>query len=60
MQVPLHESKELEDKGCLTPNSCYQYSDDDGQLLVEYHIDSYEGFQEKMDNKTVFLGQLIV
>jgi hypothetical protein len=60
IQIPLYESKELEDKGCLPPNIGYQYTDDDGQFMMEYHIDLYEGFQEKIDNKTEFGGKLSV
>ena len=60
IQIPLYESKDLEDKGCLPPNIGYQYTDDDGQFMMEYHVDLYEGFQEKIDNKTEFGGKLSV
>jgi len=60
IQITLEESKTLEENGLVTPNSGYRYTDDTGQFMVEYHVDSYQGFQDKMDKETEFGGKLSV
>ncbi len=58
IQIMLEESKHLEENGLVTPNSGCRYIDDAGLPMVEYHVDSYQGFQEKMNKETEFRGKL--
>jgi hypothetical protein len=60
IQITLEESKTLEENGLVTPNSGYRYTDEAGKFMVEYHVDSYQDFQEKMDKETEFGGKLSV
>jgi hypothetical protein len=60
IQIPLEESKNLEDNGLIPPNSGYRYTDESGAHMVEYHVDSHQEFQDIMNKETEFGGNLSV
>ena len=46
--MPLQESKELESIGHVPTNCGYNYVDDDGTDMVEYHVDSSYKFHDRL------------
>jgi hypothetical protein len=40
IQLTAEESKKMEIKGLVTPNSGYKYENKEGEDMVEYHVDS--------------------
>ena len=59
IQVPLDESRQMEDDGKVVKNSGYRYVDAAGGEMVEYHVDTLDEFQIRM-NETKFGGNLSV
>jgi hypothetical protein len=56
--VTQEESKDLEKKRLVTPNSGYKYRDNEGKDMVDYHVDSSNTWEEKLTNETIFGGRL--
>ena len=48
LQMTFVESKEYESKGSITRNCGYFYLADDGITMVEYHIDTSYGIEERL------------
>jgi len=60
IQIPLAEARELEATDKIPKDLGYPYLEPiNGEAMVEYHIDSCEVFQEKMETEK-FGGNLIV
>ncbi len=57
IQIPLEESKNLEDNGLISPNSGYRYTEESG---AHNHVDSHQEFQDKMNKETELGGNLSV
>ena len=53
MQMPLSKVVAMEESGNLMKNSGYRYIDALGMEMVEYHIDTLDDFQIRM-NETKF------
>jgi len=51
---------ELEEKGYIQPNSGYRYSDENGNDMVELHVDTCNILEERANNETKFGGNLNV
>ena len=60
IQLTAEESKEMEIKGLVTPNSGYKYKNKEGDNMVEYHVDSAKTWDEKLTKETRFGGYLSV
>ena len=60
IQISKQESDELQTNGMLPKSSGYHYTDNSGVDMVEYHVDSCETFQERMNKDTIFGGNLSV
>jgi hypothetical protein len=60
IQLTAEESKEMEIKGLVTPNSGYKYNNKEGEDMVEYHVDSAKTWDEKLTKETRFGGYLSV
>jgi len=60
IQISLHDTQQLEEQCILAKNSGYRYTDDEGNEMVEFHIDTCHVFEEKANNETEFGGWLSV
>ena len=60
IQISKKESIEFETKGYIPIDSGYKFINDEGIKMVEYHVDSHEKFQERMNEETSYGGQLSV
>ena len=59
IQIPLSESTEMVESGKLIKDSGYKYVDGTGIEMVEYHVDTLDDFQIRM-NKTKYGGNLSI
>jgi hypothetical protein len=50
------EALKLEEKNLIPNNSGYQYEDDQGDSMVELHVDSCHIFEEEKANKETEFG----
>ncbi len=60
IQLTAKESKEMETKGLVTPNSGCKYKNKEGEDMVEQHVDSAKTWDEKLTKETRFGGYLSV
>ncbi len=60
IQIVAKESTEIENKGLVPRDSGYRYMSENGEKMVEYHVDSCTEFQERMNEVTKFGGNLSV
>ncbi len=58
IQISLQEALELEEEGNIPKQAGYQYyHPETDKAMVEYHIDTSELFQERMNKETPYGGQ---
>jgi hypothetical protein len=60
IQIDAKESAAIENKGLVPRDSGYRYTTENGEEMVEYHVDSCTEFQERMNSETKFSGNLSV
>jgi hypothetical protein len=60
IELTKEESTEYENKRLVPQNSGYHYSLDTGINMVEYHVYSCSDFQDRMNQETIFGGNLSV
>ncbi len=60
IQITAAESMDLEKNGYIQPNSGYRYSDENGNDMVELHVDTCNILEERANNITKFGGNLSV
>jgi hypothetical protein len=60
IQLNVDESIALENKGLVPKNSGYRYISENGDEMVEYHVNACKEFQEKMNKETNFGWKLSV
>ena len=53
IQISSSESKKLDEAGTVLVNSGYTYVNNNGNKMVEYHINCCNEFQERMDEKKI-------
>ena len=59
IQVSLDEAKKLQELGKVAKGSGYEYKDElTGNTMVEYHVDTCKEFMDKMNNESVFGGNI--
>jgi hypothetical protein len=58
IQITEEEAKYLEDKGTIKKGGGYRYNQPEtGQAMVEYHVDTCDLFQQRMNEETAFGGR---
>ena len=57
---PKEESIELEGQGKVLKSTGFEYILQNGELMVKYHVDACNEFQEKINRETRFGGTLSV
>jgi hypothetical protein len=60
IQIDAKESTAIENKSLVPRDSGYRYMTENGEEMVEYHVDSCTEFQERMHSETKFGGNLSV
>jgi hypothetical protein len=57
IQIPLDEALELEEAGRIPKHAGYHYNHPEtGEAMVEYHVDTCNLFQERMNKETTYGG----
>ncbi len=54
------EAQELEQRGFIKADSGYQYEDENGNQMVELHVDTCNILEERANNETKYRGKLSV
>ncbi len=58
IQVTQEEAQELEEKGIIQTGVGYRYNQPEmGHGMVEYHVDTCDLFQQRMNEETIFGGK---
>ena len=52
IQITEKEAIDLETTGALPKQSGYRYESDTGKTMVEYHVDTCDVFQRRMNEET--------
>jgi hypothetical protein len=60
IQITVLEALELEQSGYIKPNSGYQYEDENGNQMVELHVDTCNILKERANNETKYGGKLSI
>ena len=57
IQIMQEEANELEGQGIIPRQAGYRYQTETGQAMVEYHVDTCDLFQQRMNEETKFGGR---